>query len=402
MLSPIKILIAISVVLFVFSACNKQDDNELYNYSISGKVEKGPFLQNGLISVYSVNSNIKNVSAGITDTIFNNIGEYSFNNLNFSNPLIELRAEGKYLSEIYGKNSPGTTNLSCLSNISNLATVNVNCLTDAIVPRIKYLVDSGYVYTEAKEIAEKDFLNFLAVDQIVNKSFESLSIAETGNGNAALLAYSLSLQRYSAYLHDRNQSTLEFNELKDAIAQDFASDGAVNNPALLDTLLHNIKMINPQACKAYLENHYAVNKYNFEIPEFEPFLTNFRKALETRNIKEIFYPDSANIDNSKLENLLNLDNNSLDVGKQYVLAAFVPFGQSLRINFKSDNTAFNYNVLASQGWNIESNNSQGFTISANSYNEIISLGIKLNFSGSAEIEYFENSSEITHQRTIYW
>lgn len=402
MLKPIKFLIVTSIILFAFSACDKQDDNELYNYSISGKVEKGPFLQNGLISVYSVNSNIKNTSVGIGDTIFNNIGEYSFSNLNFSNPLIELRAEGKYFSEIYGKTSPGTTSLSCVSNISNMATVNVNCLTDVIVPRIKYLVDSGYVYTDAKRIAEEDFLNFLAVDQVVNKNFESLSISESGNGNAALLAYSLSLQRYSAYLHDRNQSTAEFNELKNAIAQDFASDGDVNNPALLDTLLHNINMINTQACKAYLENHYAVNNYNFKIPEFEPFLNNFKKALETRNIKEIFYPDSANFENGKLENLLNLDNNSLDVGKQYVLAAFVPFGQSLRINFKSDNTAFNYNVLANQGWNIESNTNEGFTIIANNYNEVITLGIKLNFSGSAEIEYYENSSEITHQRTIYW
>jgi uncharacterized protein (TIGR02145 family) len=101
---------------------------------------------------------------------------------------------GKYRNEITGKKSSEELTLHALTNLKDRKNVNINVLTELEYERLMYLVtEKGKKFADAKERAEKEVLAAFGIEGNFGNS-EDLTIFESGDGNAALLAVSVLMQ----------------------------------------------------------------------------------------------------------------------------------------------------------------------------------------------------------------
>ena len=231
----INILLILGLILGVTISC--ENNNESTIYSISGKVQKGPFVTGTTITLNELNSNLGQTGKSFTTSITSNNGSFSLTNIELNSNLSLLTANGFYFSEIYGELSSATLSLQAISDLSDTRTVNINVLTHLQKGRIENLVANGLSFQEANDQAKSELLTFLGVTDFIETDFENFDISVNEDYNAALLAFSIILQRYTMIWNERPTITAELTQLLSNLSSDFASDGQITNDDLIDTLL---------------------------------------------------------------------------------------------------------------------------------------------------------------------
>ena len=398
-------ILALSFTLFgmlAFVSCTKETTST--TFSFTGQVQKGPFVTGTTITVNELNESLGQTGRSFTTSITSDDGSFSLSNIEMESNLALLSGNGFYYNEVIGQLSNAQITLQAITDLTNEETVNVNVLTHITKARIEKLVGEGMGFADAKRKAEGEFQDFLGVTEHSSQGFEQMSIASSGDYNAMLLAFSVILQRPSHNLEVVPTLPAELTWLMTRLSTDFADNGAIDNEALVDTLLYNISMQDQVYIRRHLQNYYSGLGLDVEIPDYESYITLFQAAHQEL-VTEFLYPDEASPapemgPGGEVANLLVKDITQFDGDLSYVVAAITPLGKSLKVKITGS-----IQLDLNNGWHVTEYTNNGFTIEAQRQNELVSMLVYLlddSKNGSATIEYYEDSDTPTFTKQITW
>ena len=396
-------ILALSLTLIgmlALSSCTKENTGGIFSFS--GKVQKGPFVTGTTITVNELNENLGQTGKSFTTSITSDDGSFSLNNIEMESNLALLSGNGFYYNEVIGQLSNAQITLQAIADLSNEETVNINVLTHLTKARIEKLVNEGKSFSDAKRQAEGEFQDFLGVTEHFNQGFEQMSIASQGDFNAMLLAFSVILQRPTHLMNAIPTLPAELTWLMTSLSTDFADNGAIDNKALVDTLLYNISMQEQVYIKRHIKNYYSGLGLDVDIPDFESYIALFQAAHQEL-VTEFIYPDEASPTpeigpGGEVSNLLVKDITQFDGDLAYVVAAITPLGKSLKVKIKG-----NVQLDLNNGWIVSYDD--GYILEAQRQNELVSMLVYLLTpirDGSATIEYYEDSDTPTFTKQITW
>ena len=386
--------------ILAFTSCTKETTGG--TFSFSGKVQKGPFVTGTTITVNELNENLGQTGKSFTTSITSDDGSFSLNNIEMESNLALLSGNGFYYNEVIGQLSNAQITLQAIADLSNEETVNINVLTHLTKARIETLVGQGLSFSDAKRKAEGEFLDFLGVNQHLSQGFELMSIVSEGDFNAMLLAFSVILQRPTHLMNAIPTLPAELTWLMTNLSTDFADNGAIDNEALVDTLLYNISVQDQVYIRNHIQNYYSGLGLDVDIPNFESYITLFQAAHQEL-VTEFIYPDEASPapemgPDGEVPNLLVKDVTQFDGDLSYVVAAITPLGKSLKVKIKG-----NVQLDLNNGWIVSYDD--GYILEAQRQNELVSMLVYLLTpirDGSATIEYYEDSDTPTFTKQITW
>ena len=396
-------ILALSLTLIgmlALSSCTKENTGGIFSFS--GKVQKGPFVTGTTITVNELNENLGQTGKSFTTSITSDDGSFSLNNIEMESNLALLSGNGFYYNEVIGQLSNAQITLQAIADLSNEETVNINVLTHLTKARIETLVNEGKSFSDAKRQAEGEFQDFLGVTEHFNQGFEQMSIASQGDFNAMLLAFSVILQRPTHLMNAIPTLPAELTWLMTSLSTDFADNGAIDNKALVDTLLYNISMQEQVYIRRHIKNYYSGLGLDVDIPDFESYIALFQAAHQEL-VTEFIYPDEASPSpeigpGGEVSNLLVKDITQFDGDLAYVVAAITPLGKSLKVKIKG-----NVQLDLNNGWMVSYDD--GYILEAQRQNELVSMLVYLLTpirDGSATIEYYEDSNTPTFTKQITW
>jgi len=396
-------ILALSLTLIgmlALSSCTKENTGGIFSFS--GKVQKGPFVTGTTITVNELNENLGQTGKSFTTSITSDDGSFSLNNIEMESNLALLSGNGFYYNEVIGQLSNAQITLQAIADLSNEETVNINVLTHLTKARIETLVNEGKSFSDAKRQAEGEFQDFLGVTEHFNQGFEQMSIASQGDFNAMLLAFSVILQRPTHLMNAIPTLPAELTWLMTSLSTDFADNGAIDNKALVDTLLYNISMQEQVYIRRHIKNYYSGLGLDVDIPDFESYIALFQAAHQEL-VTEFIYPDEASPTpeigpGGEVSNLLVKDITQFDGDLAYVVAAITPLGKSLKVKIKG-----NVQLDLNNGWMVSYDD--GYILEAQRQNELVSMLVYLLTpirDGSATIEYYEDSDTPTFTKQITW
>ena len=387
-------------------SCGKIGGNE--HYSVEGKAQKGPFVTGTSITLYPLDNQLNQTGEAFTTNVTGNDGSFRLDDITLSSPLALLKAEGYFFSEIYGESSGSTLSLEAIADLDRDGTVNINVFTHLIRERVRFLVDERLDFREAEEQAQSEFLVFIGIKDRYDEDFDNLDITMDAAYDEALLAFSVILQRTTFLRSERNTIEAELSELLSRLSQDFATDGQVNEQALIDTLLHNVSMSHLLDIRDHLEGHYAGTDPSVTIPGFENVIESFQEKYSAELFTSYTYPAEATPDitdpeSPEIPNLLVPSDTVFEAWRAYSLAAITPLKSSLTIKFKGDNSNYNYAFGGLHfGWKME-HSDDGYIFTSQHSNALMSALFHLETPGHATIEYYENNAEEpTYTKQISW
>lgn len=256
------ILSAIAVcTALCFTSCSDDEPNggqkvEAGKYSLSGKVEKGPFVRGSAISVQPLNESMTGIGTVFNGEIKDDAGSFDLGKIELASQYVRIATDGYYFNEVNGNLSNGQLHLIALADLSDKSTVNVNILTHLKAARIQKLVESGKSFSEANKQAQKELLTQFGLQAYENQSAETLSIASGNDGAGVLIAVS-SLILY-------NRSDAEITQYLSVLSQDLADDGSfseTNRQKIADDseyLRNNVEIIATNIVSRYEELGTAV------------------------------------------------------------------------------------------------------------------------------------------------
>ena len=176
---------------------SKSEDTDTSTSSavtVSGSVQKGPYVQGTEITVRELDSSMTPTGNTFTGTIDDNTGSFSIKGT-LANKIAELAADGYYFNEVSGSLSSAKLSLQAFSDLTDNSSVNVNLMTHLEKKRVEYLMDnSKMTFAAAKTQAQTEILSFFNLDNVTLGNSETLDISKSGDGNAVLLAISAILQ----------------------------------------------------------------------------------------------------------------------------------------------------------------------------------------------------------------
>ena len=115
------------------------DDTTSSAVTVSGKVQKGPYIQGNEITVRELDSSMTPTGKTFTGTIDDNIGSFSVKGT-LAYKIVELSADGYYFNEVSGSLSAAKLTLQALSDLTDSSSVNVNLMTHLEKKRVEYLM----------------------------------------------------------------------------------------------------------------------------------------------------------------------------------------------------------------------------------------------------------------------
>ncbi len=243
-MKKLQLLFLTTILALAFSlllSCSEKDENSSSSGSgtssntVSGYVQKGPFIQGTVITVWELDSSLVQTGRTFIGTIDDNTGTFNARG-NVVSPYVELSAVGYYFNEVSGSLSTAPLTLQALSDLNDNSSVNVNLMTHLEKKRVEYLIDAGSTFTTAKSQAQTEIMKIFNIENVSLGSSETLDISKSGDGNAVLLAISAILQS--------DKTEAELTELLSTINTDIRTDGTLdstNTKATLVTAMEYLK-----------------------------------------------------------------------------------------------------------------------------------------------------------------
>lgn len=409
----LKGLIIIASLTVSLYGCSKKNDDRPEILDITGRVQKGPFIQGSSVTLYDLKDNLSPTGMSFNTQITNNEGNFAIEEVALSSDYINLRADGFYFNEVTGTPSVSQITLYALADISDSSNINVNILTHLEKPRVEYLIKNGKTFTEAKSQAQKEILAIFSIEKNDIKTSEYLNITESGNDNAILLAVSAILQGF------RSESDL--TELLSNISNDIKEDGTLDNAGLGSQLVSHALLLDTTAIRDNLISRYEALGTSVNFGGFGAYIREFLGQTDFDDTESLInYPQSG----SYGRNLLYLSGTEYASGidNRYSLSAVLPSNINLKIKMTalsadtilipaSDSTSATTEIRRAMwyyiwgtdiNWSISGVNqevgSQTFTAIETGQTTDVSLFFD---KGSFLIEYFEVNPDVpSRTRTI--
>jgi len=263
----------LALTLGLMLSCSAKDENSSSgtssnsSNSVNGYVQKGPFIQGTVITVYELDSNLLQTGKAFIGTIDDNTGTFKVRG-NVVSPYVELSAVGYYFNEVSGSLSTAPLTLQALSDLTDNSSVNVNLMTHLEKKRVEYLIDAGSTFAAAKTQAQTEIMKIFNIENVSLGSSETLNISKSGDGNAVLLAISAILQS--------DKTEAELTELLSTINTDIRTDGTLDSTttkATLVTAMEYLKTLHIAnvTIRDNIEGRYSNLGVSATIPAFESY-----------------------------------------------------------------------------------------------------------------------------------
>ena len=251
------------------------DTSSSSTVTLSGKVQKGPYVQGTEITVRELDSSMTPTGNTFTGTIDDNTGNFRVKGT-LTYKIVELSADGYYFNEVSGSLSNATLTLSALSDLTDSSSVNVNLMTHLEKKRVEYLMDSSKMtFAAAKTQAQTEILKIFNIENVTLGNSETLDISKSGDGNAALLAISAILQS--------NKTEAELTELLSTINTDIRTDGTMDSTITKATLVAAMEYVKPlqSTIRSNIETRYNTLGLSVSIPSFETYILKLDTTVPT-------------------------------------------------------------------------------------------------------------------------
>ena len=337
-----KSIILIGVASLIFGACNDQDktnelngDEKLVDVtSISGNVQKGPFINGTSVRVAELNSALQQTGRSFETQIADNSGAFELKSVGRLSQYVELHANGYYYNEVKDDVSESQLSLYALTDLSGGTTPNINVLTTLERPRVEYLTSGGTSFADAKSQAQAEIFDIFKIDHEFSwlEGSERLNIASSGQGDAALLAVSAIMQG--------NLTAGAASELIANVASDIRTDGKLDDAKLGSKLKGNAMAINPDEIRANLANRYKELGVEAAVPDFGGIVRNFAAKTEFELQSNLEFPSKGEFG----KNVLAINDTACMYGG-YSMAVKVPAGTELDIKVSSPMRCWSFEVL---------------------------------------------------------
>ena len=321
-----KSILLIGIAALAFGACNDKDktnelngDEKLVDVtSISGNVQKGPFINGTSVRVTELNSNLQQTGRSFETQIADNSGAFELKSVGQLSQYVELHANGYYYNEVKDDVSESQLSLYALTDLNSGTTPNINVLTTLERPRVEYLTSGGTSFADAKQQAQAEVLRIFNIDFADINNSELLNIAGSSQGDAALLAVSAILQG--------NLTAGAASELIAGVASDIRTDGKLDDAKLGSKLKGNAMAINPDEIREYLANRYKDLGVEAAVPDFGGIVRNFAAKTEFELQSNLDFPSKGEFG----KNVLAINDTACMYGS-YSMAVKVPSGTELDI-----------------------------------------------------------------------
>lgn len=394
------LILSVIVLAFFLASCKVEPQPEpivpLKEFYVAGNAQKGPFINGSRVTIYELSDDFK--PTGRTFEVnTDEKGHFELKGVKLISPNIEILADGFYYNEVSGTLSNERIMLKAIVSLSDQSSLNINVLTHLVCERIKFLMDvKGVAFQAAKEQAQQELLKVFNMDEIEIGDAELLDIANTGQGDAVLLAVSSILQGH--------RTTAELSKLQADMIADMKEDGILDDTLIQSTLIShsrilNLEQIGQNMISKYHELGLALDRVN----DFDQYVENFN--LHSTFYYKLPFEFPATTDNKV--NLLDLDVVTVIPYADYSFAVKMPVTGNVKIRLtRTDgNGLWYYQPMAKHGWQVTTfdpgKNVQVFTSTINS--DIIDLPIGFTESGVALLEYYYNDATTpSHTKTITW
>ena len=199
-----------------------EDKFEPTDYTVKGKVEKGPFINGSTINLQPMNAKMASTGSTFSTTITDNAGNFAFNTATLETPYAQLTANGYFFNEVTGQLSIGTLSLRALVDLSEQSTVNVNILTHLKYTRILNIVEKdNKTFKEANKQAQEELLRAFGLQEYADTDVSNYSITAGTPEAGALIAIS------SLILSTRGEA--KTTEYLAKLSKEFGDNGAFSD-----------------------------------------------------------------------------------------------------------------------------------------------------------------------------
>jgi hypothetical protein len=403
----LPLILTIGLLALFMTACKKENQSE--TYSVSGKVQKGPFVTGAIITINELNSDLEQTGKSFTSSISADDGSFSLNSVELVSEIALITVNGYYYDEHLNIVQNGVLNLQALVDISGKTIINVNALTHVLKDRIEILYKSGNSFQNAYKQAQNELIESLfGISDANLNDFDQLDISASGSDNALLIAFSAMMLRRTA--GDNDVSTL--TELLTNIRTDFKDDGEINNTTLKNKIWNNVRLLNPVHIKNNLTNKYQQMGINVILSDFQFYLNKFVEKHAPIIYSDFQYPQTSVLashfyeDNVALDNLLDKTLSSFNLSQGVAVAAITPLDKIVKIKMTPVNQQDSFLILnegfirydfESGGWLIEKIEPQEFVILTQRQNMLVSMKFPQILGVNSPpfpifIEYFEDGA----------
>lgn len=324
-----RILLMVIANLMMFWSCSEKEET-FRNYSLSGLVQKGPFINGTQVVIIELDNQLTQTGKSYQTEIKNDLGKFEIEDISLSSNYVELIADGFYFNEITGVLSSSRLLLRALSDISDRSSININILTHLEPDRIKYLINDGLNFIEAKQKAHNELLEYFnaSIDDIYN--FEDLDISSESSENGFLIAISAIFQY--------NNTVADLSKLIADFKNDFENDGVINDQEITDELVHNATRIDTLHLRSNLNSRYQELGQDIIFPRFEGHILKFiEKYDSTYFLQEgdILFPEFGKYGLNIIHNE-SFDTLMLSKNTSYSITAIFPAINSKYIHLSLD------------------------------------------------------------------
>lgn len=236
------------------------DVEPVVTYKVNGFVQKGPFVTGSSITIQELDSNLEPNGKSYQTTTNDDFGSFALGSQIGTN-YIEIIANGYYFNEVSGKLSASTLTLRAISDLSLQEQANVNILTTLEKERLKYLINQGSTFIDARTEVEQDILKAFGVNGLLGATFDSMDISQVGPKNEVLLAISAILQS--------DNSIAEMSELISKINLDLKEDGTINDSTLKAEIKSNSKNLDLASVRVNIESRYSNLGFPITVGSFD-------------------------------------------------------------------------------------------------------------------------------------
>lgn len=205
-------------------ACEKNPEEvttQTKDYSVSGLVEKGPFVSGSTLNLQPLSEEFTPVGTNFHTDITDNDGSFNLGKISLEAPYATLSANGYFFNEVTGELSKGTLSLNAIVDLSNKSTVNVNLLTHLKYYRIQHLLGEGKSFKDADKQAQEELFTAFGLQAFNSGDVSQYSITAGTDQAAALIAIS------SLVLVNRTEAQL--TEYLSNLSKEFGDNGVFSS-----------------------------------------------------------------------------------------------------------------------------------------------------------------------------
>ncbi len=404
--------------VMVFAGCG----GDAFSGSISGNVQKGPFINGTEITVNELTDELDQTGRSFSGTISDDRGSFQVASVALESGYARVRASGFYFDETSGEISDGTLSLVTLVDFTEADQANINIFGHLQAPRIEYLIqEEGLEFDEARAQAHQEVLDVFYFTATSSATADELDISAGGDDNAMLLAASVIVQQ--------TRSVGELSELLSDLRTDLRDNGELNSTSTGQALMNGAQTADASRIRSNLEARFDALGLSTTVPDFEAYLEQFITEAPYEFTGGIQYPSEGDLPNVLDPEVTEYFYPGGETTFEYPFVAELPNRTNLRIRMSLlddwdylDYFPYDYDeeeepelwevgsweipsIANHQGWEVSNFDfEEGIqTFQSTDFGEIQVEGFRFRGKGRAVVEYFEyGSEEPTRTKTIDW